>query len=97
MRLEYKQAVDMGNSILEVLNPSSGDVKSILIILEYNVDINTDDLVVTGIDMTKFFEEQKYVGDSLNSFVGNLTSHIEKTGPTTTKFSKHFAYTIYTK
>lgn len=96
MKVEYLQCLKMGNSLLEVINPSNGESLAIISILEYNTDVSSKELIVRGIDMTTFFQEQKYIGGNFESFQNNLFSYLEKNEPVTRKFSSHFPFTVYT-
>ncbi len=95
MKPEYLNCLKLGNSLIEIYNPSNGEIVSIISILEYNYDLSTKDLSVRGIDMTTFFKEQKFLGGSLESLNSNLMSFLDKGEVVVSKFSNHFPHIIY--
>ena len=96
MKIEYLQTLQQGHSIMEILNPSTGEVICVMSILEYNVDISTNELLISGMDMTLFFSEGKYIGGTNESFANTLTSFTQKADSISRKFSKHFPFNVYT-
>lgn len=97
MRNAYAQGVKLGSSIIEILNPVSGEVTDVFNILSYQIDTVNKDLIVTGIDMTGFFKEAKYVSGDQTSFETNFTSFIQKSKAITRKFSSHHPYSVFSE
>ncbi len=97
MKIEYQHSIKSGHNLIEVLNPANGLIDSVMSIIEFRTDLATKELIITGIDMTLYFSEQKYVGGSFESFQSNLMAHVQKTPATTRRYSSHFPYTTYSE
>lgn len=95
MKPEYKHSIEIGNSLIEVLNPATGETHAVISILDYDVEMSTKNLVVNGIDMTDFFVQNQYTTSGMVTFSQKLTAFIQKAKASTHKFSNHFPFTVY--
>lgn len=95
MKPEYLHSIEVGNNLLEVLNPATGEIHAVISILDYDVEMSTKNLVVNGIDMTDFFVQNQYTTSGMVNFPQKLTAFIQKNKPCIHKFSSHFPFTVY--
>jgi hypothetical protein len=92
MRANYTACIQLGLTLLEVLNPITGEPLSVFSSSNWNTDGGI--LSVVGIDMTSFLMSEK---DIYHNFQEKLNAFLQKSEVEKRRFSVNFHYIVYSK